>query len=136
MDAPADLAARVRAILDVPLHRHLGLTFDGHEPGVAHAHFDAGAAHEAFGGIHGGVLYALLDAVCMLALLPTLPGGRHAVTHDLHVSMMRPVRPGALCRLEGRVARAGRTLAFIDGIARVDGQVVASARVTKSLTDA
>ena len=103
---------------------------------MARAHFVVGAAHEAFGGTHGGALYALLDAVCMLALLPALPAGQHAVTHDLHVSMMRTVRPGARCDLEGQVVRIGRTLAFIEGVARVDGQVVASARVTKSLTNA
>lgn len=136
MDASADLAGRIRAILDVPLNRHLGLVFDGHVGEVAHAHFDADAVHAAFGAIHAGALYALLDAVCMLALLPALDAGQHAVTHDLQVSVMRPVRPGTRCHLEGRVVRKGRTLAFIDGIARVDGQPVASARVTKSLTGA
>lgn len=134
MDVPADLADRVRVLLDVPLNRALGLAFDGHDAGVAHAHFDAGDLHAAFGGTHGGVLYALLDAVAMLALLPALGAGQHAVTHDLHVSMMRPVPPGARCRLEGRVARKGRTLAFIDATAWVGDQLVASARVTKSLT--
>lgn len=130
------LPDRIQSILDVALNRHLGLVFDRHHEGVAHAHFDATAVHAAFGGIHGGALYALLDAVAMLALLPSLPPSRHAVTHDLHVSMMRPVAPGARCHLQGRVVRQGRTLAFLDATAEVDGQVIASARVTKSLTPA
>ena len=129
-----DLAPRVQAILDVPLHRHLGLVFDGHENGAALAHFDVGPAHVALGGLHGGVLYALFDAVAMLALLPSLDASRHAVTHDLHVSMLSPVPAGARCRLEARVVRLGRSLAFLDAAAKLDDRLVATARVTKSLT--
>jgi uncharacterized protein (TIGR00369 family) len=127
------LAARIDAIVEVPLNRHLGLVFDEHADGGAVGHFDAAEPHSAFGGLHGGVFYALLDAICMLALLPALSESEHAVTHDLHVSMMRPVAPGTRCVLEGRLIRKGRTLAFLEGVARADGQVIASARVTKSI---
>ena len=131
---PSSLPPRLEAILQVPLNRHLGLVFDGHDDSGAHAHFDAGEAHSAFGGLHGGVFYALLDAICMLALLPDLSESEHAVTHDLHVSMMRSVPPGTRCALEGRVVRRGRSIAFMEGVARAaDGKVIASARVTKSI---
>lgn len=135
---PSELQGRCQAILDVPLNRHLGLFIEPeHEEtgdGMAHAAFDVMPHHLAFGGLHGGVLYALMDAVSMLALLPTLSPAQHAVTHDLHASMMRSVAPGARCRLSAQVIRQGRTLAFIEASARVDGAVVASARVTKSIT--
>lgn len=130
----SSLPQRLEAILQVPLNRHLGLVYDGHDDSGAHAHFDAGEAHAAFGGLHGGVFYALLDAICMLALLPELSDAEHAVTHDLHVSMMRSVPPGTRCELEGRVLRKGRSIAFMEGVARADGRVIASARVTKSIT--
>ena len=134
----SELQRRRQAILDVPLNRHLGLFIDqDHQEtgdGVAHACFDVMPHHLAFGGLHGGVLYALMDAVSMLALLPTLTPAQHAVTHDLHASMMRSVAPGARCRLSAQVIRQGRTLAFIEAKACVDGAVVASARVTKSIT--
>jgi len=131
-----ELQARNRAILDVPLNRHLGLVFDGIVEGVAHAHFVATPETLAFGGVHGGVLYTLTDAVCMLALLPLLDASHHAVTHDLYVSVMRPVPAGSVCRLTARVLRHGRTLAFIEATAEVDGRMVASGRVTKSITAA
>ena len=44
------LARKVQQILDVPLHRHLGLVFDGHADGQSHAHFDVGPESAAFGG--------------------------------------------------------------------------------------
>ncbi len=136
---PSALQARRQAILDVPLNRHLGLNLEA-EPAddgtTTHAWFDVMPEHLAFGGLHGGVLYALMDAVAMLALLPTLTATQHAVTHDLHASMMRAVAPGARCRLSAHVVRQGRTLAFIEAGVRVDGAVVASARVTKSITGA
>jgi uncharacterized protein (TIGR00369 family) len=131
-----DLHARSRAILEVALNHHLGLVFDGIVDGVARAHFVATPATLAFGGVHGGVLYALTDAVCMLALLPALDPSQHAVTHDLYVSVMRPVPPGAVCRLSARVLRHGRTLAFLESTAEVDGKIVASGRVTKSIVGA
>jgi acyl-coenzyme A thioesterase PaaI-like protein len=88
----SDLQSRLQAILDVPLNRHLGLVFEEATEtaggAVAHARFDVQAHHLAFGGLHGGVLYALMDAVSMLALLPALAPAQHAVTHDLHASMM------------------------------------------------
>lgn len=130
---PSDLPARVQALLDVALNHHLGLVFDRHETHTAHAHFDMGPQHLAFGGLHGGALYVLLDAVCLLALLPALAPGQHAVTHDLHISMMRPVAAGAHCQLTARVIKLGRSLAFLEASATVNGQVVASARITKSL---
>jgi len=131
-----DLQSRYRAILEIPLHRHLGLVFDGAEDGVARAHFDATPEALAFGGLHGGVLYTLADAVCMLALLPSLDPSQHAVTHDLYVSVMRPVPAGARCELTARVLKLGRSLAFLEATAEVDNRIVASARITKSITDA
>ncbi len=128
------LARKVQQILDVPLHRHLGLVFDGHADGQSHAHFDVGPESAAFGGLHGGILYLLMDATAMLALLPSLTASQHAVTHDIHCSVMRPVSPGARCRLVGSVLRVGKTLAFVEATASVEGKLVASARVTKSLT--
>ena len=123
---------RQQVILDVALHRHFGLEFEGCAEGQASASFVVGSRHVAFGGLHGGVLYALMDAVSMLALLTRLGPAQHAVTHDLHVSVMRGAAPGDRVVLEGRVARLGRSIAFVDAAARVGDTVIAAARVTKS----
>ena len=56
----SDLQSRRRAILDVPLNRHLGLVLEEATEtsgsAVAHARFDGQAHHLAFGALHGGVL--------------------------------------------------------------------------------
>jgi len=124
---------RQQAILEVALHRHLGLEFEACADGQASASFVVGPQHAAFGGLHGGVLYALMDAVAMLALLTRLGAQQHAVTHDLHVSVMRGAAPGDRVVLEGRIARLGRSVAFVDVAASVCDTVIATARVTKSL---
>ncbi len=130
----SDLTERQRAVLDLPLNRHLGIVYDGLTEGVAHAHFFSTPALATFGGtLHGGALTALCEVIGFLALAPALSEQQHAVTHDLHVSLMRAVPAGARCDLSARVARLGRTLAFIDVEANVEGQLVASARITKSL---
>lgn len=127
---------RQQQVLDVALHRHLGLGFLHCAPGEASACFEVSAPHLAFGGLHGGVLYALMDAVGMLALLTQLDPARHAVTHDLHASMMRPAGPGERVVLRARVVRLGRSLAFVDVAAQVGETQIASARITKSIVAA
>lgn len=129
-----ELSERQRAVLDLPLNRHLGIVFDGIVNGTAHAHFYATPAVATFGGqAHGGALISLCEVTGFLALLPLLDDKHHAVTHDLHMSLMRAVPAGARCDLSGSVARLGRSLAFIEVRAEVEGKLVASARITKSI---
>ena len=124
---------RDEQILSVPLNQHLGLVFDGREGDTAFAHFLAVPHCCAFGGVHAGVLYALMDATSLLALVPFLEPSQHAVSCDLHVQYMRPVLEGARCDLHARILRRGRTLAFMDVIAEVEGKPVAAGHVTKSM---
>lgn len=134
MSHSPEMHPRQRAVLDVPLNRHLGIVFDGTADGVAKSHFIGTPAMGAFDGqLHGGVLSVLFEAAAFLALAPLLQDSQHAVTHDLHVSLMRPVPIGARCDLSARVMRSGRTLVFLEVSAYVDGKLVASARITKSI---
>ena len=126
-------SARDERLLAVPFNRHLGLVFDGREDGVAHGHLVAAPELVAFSVLHGGVLSAAFDAMGLLAVAPDLAEDQHAATHDLHVSVMRSTPPGATVHLSARVVRRGRTLAFIDTQAKIDGKVVATARITKSI---
>ncbi len=127
------LNARDERVLAVPLNRHLGLTFDGREGGVAFAHFVVAPELVAFSVLHGGAMYAVFDVMGLLALSPLLADDQHAATHDLHSQMMRTTAPGATVHLAARVLRHGRTLAFLDVQAEVDGKVVATAHITKSI---
>ena len=125
--------ARDERLFAVPLNHHLGLVFDGREGGVTYAHLVAVPELVAFSVLHGGALYAAFDAMGLLAISHDLAEDQHAATHDLHVSMMRTTAPGAVVQLSARAVRRGRTLAFIDAQAEVDGKVVATARITKSI---
>lgn len=131
---PADSAARVQAVLDIPLNRFLGMQL--REPGnpAAGVWFPVGpSAQNQASVLHGGVVTTLLDTACYLALLPSLGDTEHAVTHDLAASLLRPVAADQRVDVVGSLMRRGRSVAFLRAEALVDGQVVAAAQVTKSI---
>jgi uncharacterized protein (TIGR00369 family) len=133
---PSDsvLAARVQAVLDIPLHRFLGMRLrDPAEPSAGIWFPVDGPAQNQAAVLHGGVVYTLLDVASFLALIPQLDDGEHAVTHDLSVSLLRPVPAGARVDVTGTVLRRGRLVAFMRAEATVEGIVVAAAQVTKSV---
>ena len=129
-----DLPPRVRGVLDIPLHRFLDVALRDPADPAAGIVFPAGeAALNNVGMLHGGVVYALLDVAAYLALLPALRDGENAVTHDLSVSLVRPVSADAQVEVTGTVVRKGRAVAFLRSEARVDDVVVATAQVTKTV---
>ena len=134
MPSDSVFAARVQAVLDIPLHRFLGMRLRNAADPPAGVWFpvDAPAQNQAQ-VLHGGVVYTLLDVAGFLALLPSLGDGEHAVTHDLSVSLLRPVGAGSRVDETGSVLRRGRAVAFLRAEASVDGVVVAAAQVTKSV---
>jgi uncharacterized protein (TIGR00369 family) len=134
MSDPADRAARVQAVLDIPLNRFLGMELRDPADPSAGVWFPVGrSAQNQAAVLHGGVVATLLDTACYLALLPQLSDDEHAVTHDLTVSLLRPVAADARVDIIGSVLRKGRSVAFLRGEALVDGAVVAAAQVTKSV---
>ncbi|TFV51880.1 PaaI family thioesterase [Blastococcus sp. TF02A_35] len=126
--------ARVQAVLDIPLHRFLGVELRDRQDPSAGIRFQVGTASENPARLlHGGVVYALLDVASFLALLPSLGPGEHAVTHDVAASLLRPVSSGATVDVVATVLRRGRAVAFMRAEATVDGVLVASGQVTKSV---
>ena len=131
---PADAEARLAAVLEIPLNRFLGMQLRDPADPSAGIWFPVGpSAQNQAGVLHGGVVTTLLDTACYLALLPQLSDGEHAVTHDLTVSLMRPVSAEQRVDIVGTVLRRGRAVAFLRAEATVDGEVVAAAQVTKSV---
>jgi uncharacterized protein (TIGR00369 family) len=129
-----DTAARVQAVLDIPLNRFLGMQLrDDADPSAGVWFPVARAAQNQAAVLHGGVVTTLLDTACYLALLPHLSDKEHAVTHDLTVSLLRPVAADKRVDVTGTVLRRGRSVAFLRAEATVDGEVVAAAQVTKSV---
>ena len=105
-----------------PDRRHLGCWFIASE-----------SAQGREGQLNGGVLSLLLDATAYLALEPSLGPDEDAVSHDLHISMLRSVMVGQRVDLRGELVQRGRRVAFVNSEARVDGRLVATARITKTI---
>jgi uncharacterized protein (TIGR00369 family) len=126
--------ARVAAVLDIPLHRFLGVALlEPADPSAGIVFPVAEAAQNQVGVLHGGVVTALLDVASYLALARDLADDEHAVTHELSVQLLRPVSAGSRVEVVGTVLRRGRAVAFLRAEATVDGRVVAAAQVTKTL---
>ena len=131
MPSDTETAARVQGVLDIPLNVFLGMQLRDPAAGVWFP--VARPAQNQAAVLHGGVVTTLLDTTCYLALLPHLSDDEHAVTHDLSVSLLRPVAAGKRVDLTATVLRRGRAVAFMRAEATVDGEVVAAAQVTKSV---
>jgi len=123
-----------RRVLELPMHRMLGLDLVAQEPGVAVAQFEtAGNVLGPMAGVHVGIVHALMESVCLLAVIPLLQTGEYAVTHDFHASVMRPMPGGERVELRAKVQRQGRNVIFVDGEAWAGEKLCYTARVTKSV---
>ena len=67
------------------------------------------------------------------ALLSELKDGELPVTNDLFVQHLRAVPGDAEVLLAGRLLRRGRSMAWTEASASVDGRVTTLARITKTL---
>jgi len=136
MNEISKILPRQQQVLEIPFNLQLGIKFDGMWDGIAKSHFLSSRELATFDGyLHGGVLSAVVEVAGFLALAPYLNDQQHAVTHDLHVSFMRPIPTGVRCDLHASVSRFGRTLAFLEVTAYVAEKIVASAHITKSIIE-
>ena len=125
---------RVAQVANHPLHRHLGIADVVSEAGTGRLSVAVGERTVNPAGVfHGGVLYMLCDVCAYAGLLSRLDAETEAVTHDIHVSVMRAAQPGEIVVFESTPVRVGRRIAFIDVRAVVGERVIAQARVTKTL---
>lgn len=134
MAQPATTQEWSQRILDLPMHRMLGLELLAQEPGVAVAEFEPGAnVLGPMEALHVGIVHALMESVCLLAVIPLLQPGEYAVTHDYHASVMRPLAGNERVELRAKVQRQGRNVIFVDGEAWSGDKLCYTARVTKSV---
>ena len=134
MPSETETAARIQSVLDIPLNRFLGMQLRDPADPAAGVWFPVGpAAQNQAAVLHGGVVTTLLDTASYFALLPSLSDAEHAVTHDLTVSLLRPVAADRRVDITATVLRRGRAVAFMRAEATVDGELVAAAQVTKSV---
>ncbi len=121
-------------LFDLELHRFIGVEFHDASDGRAHLSFLVRDSMLTPGSsLHAGYLYTVCDFAAYVALMGQLAADEGAVTHDLHVSLMRAARPGERVDVCADVVRRGRTIAFLDVQAFCGDRLIASARATKSL---
>jgi uncharacterized protein (TIGR00369 family) len=111
-----------------PYYRLLGFRTDKHEvSGRSRLHLDGREElQNSRGDIHGGVVASLLDAAMGVAVRSGLMAGEGASTVSLTVNYLLPARGPLVAN--GRVTRAGRTLASVEADAQdSSGQIVAHA---------
>jgi uncharacterized protein (TIGR00369 family) len=129
-----DLEYRLKIMMSAPLHSFFGMDSIHTENGHARMSIEL---HEhlldALGAFHAGALYGISDICAYGALASVIPRDIEAVTHDIHVSVVRPAKAGDRVDFEAEVIKLGKRLAFMNVDARVRGELISSARVTKSL---
>lgn len=115
-------------------HRDCGLTLVERDSAGAVCRFAVNEyTANPFGALHGGILYAMMDVAAFLAVLPTLAAAENAVSHDVHVSVLRPVS-GDEVTLHARILKRGRGTIFIRVEARdAEDRLAATGTVTKTV---
>jgi uncharacterized protein (TIGR00369 family) len=88
-----------------------------------------------WGGMNGAVVGSLLELPASLAVVWSLDEGQSSVTNDLFVQHMKPIPGTAEVIFEGRMVRRGRTMAWCESAALVDGKPHSLARVTKTILE-
>lgn len=127
------------SVLAQPFHRACELNLIKAEGGESETTFALNDfTLSPAGTLHGGILYALMDVTCFLAVMPQLGEQQHAVTIETHTSLLRAARHGDTVVIRGQVDRLGRTLAAMRAQAyarKPDGEekLIATGSVTKTL---
>lgn len=108
-----------------PFRTHNGIVWDGEVVRCATTERHANVG----GGIHGGVIAGMLDAVMGGNVILQLPADKMAVTSSLTVNYLSAGSIGDLLVGSATVRRVGRTLAYVDGTLtrETDGQLLATA---------
>ncbi|MDX1804339.1 MAG: PaaI family thioesterase [Alcanivorax sp.] len=129
----------VAEVLAQPFHRACELALleagDGRsEIGFAVNEFTRNPA----GVLHGGILYALLDVGCFLAVMTRLNDDQHAVTVETHTSVLRAAQAGEQVVIRAAADRLGRTLAAMRAEAFAvtpagEERLIATGSVTKAV---
>jgi len=105
-------------------------------PGRAVARLEAAPSLLNFGQtLHGGVYALLVDVVGTIAIMTGDKQGRPGVTTDLNLTCCTAVRAEGTLKVDARVLRSGRNVAYVsvDMVRESDGVLAAQGRMTKFL---
>ena len=132
------LPPNIQAILrkPSPASAYLGLQFlecDVEAGSVKVAYEASDQLCNLWGGIHGGMIAAMMDDVLSLALGLTIEWGQITPTLELKTSFIQAARPGRILG-EARVVKRGKSINFAEATLRSeDGELLATASTTASI---
>jgi uncharacterized protein (TIGR00369 family) len=135
---PATLPPNIQAILrkPSPSSAHLGLEFIDCDPVKGHIRVAYQASDQLcnlWGGIHGGMVAAMMDDVLALVFGLTLEWGQITPTLELKTSFLQAARPGRLLA-EAVIIRRGKSISFAEAELRsANGDLLAKASATASI---
>ncbi len=135
---PATLPPNIQAILRKasPASRYLGLEFiecDPEKGRIKVAYQASDQLCNLWGGIHGGMIAAMMDDVLALAFGLVLAWGQITPTLELKTSYLQAARPGRLTA-EAAIIRRGKSISFAEAELRsADGELLARASATASI---
>ena len=116
-----------------PVAKTLGWTLRAIDPeaGTIEVGFTAGDMFvNPTGAVQGGYVAAMLDDTMGPAVFAMGKGEIFAPTLDLHVSFLKPARPGRFVG-KAKVVSLGRSVAFLEGeLFDADGELVAKSTAT------
>jgi uncharacterized protein (TIGR00369 family) len=118
--ALSDLARVVSTFANIPHCRLLGMRLDEVRRGNGMMSLDY---HEKLIGnprtrvVHSGVITALLDTLCGLVVMSTVPEGTPLATLDLRIDYLRPATPGETIRATAECYKVTANVAFVRGAA-------------------
>jgi len=127
-----DLRESIFSLLnDSPFYRYLGMEVLEMGEGRARLRLEVRDEHKnLYGIVHGGVLAALLDSTCSIAVGTLLGEGEAAVTLDQRINFVSNVSGGVLYG-EGKALHKGRYTGVGQGEVRdEEGNLVAAGMTT------
>lgn len=122
-NSPPDLARVVAAFASIPHGRLLRMRLDEVKHGRATMSLPYGEeliGNPRTGIVHGGVITALLDTLCGLATMTSVPEGTALATLDLRIDYLRPAKPNERIHATAECYRVTPTIAFTRGVAYHD----------------
>ena len=124
----------VERMQNLPYHQFIGIKIVSWGEGTSQISFPASKNNlNPYGAMHGGIYYTACDVAAYLAASTLVPDDKVAVTTDINVSVLTSVYQGELT-VKGSVIKMGKRICFMDArIFDQDDNLIAVARVTKSI---
>ena len=135
--SPVEIEERAKRALDVPLLRFLDASLTLNSDRTFSIDLPVSErSHNAAGALHGGAIATVLDVAAYLAVLPHLEPDEEAVTHAFAASYMAASSAPGHLQASAHLLRRTRRVAFVLAELSSEGDLIASATVTKSLRQA